>query len=78
MQAEQLARRPAERLSLLAPSGQEGLAILDCLPPTVGLDHVGAAGFQGGDCATIFVHCSGGNRLAKSDQDWSVSRRGRA
>jgi hypothetical protein len=46
---------------------QAGRVILDCLPPTVGLDHVGAAGFQGGDCATIFVHCSGGHRLAKSD-----------
>ena len=41
--AEQVARRPAKGLSLLAPPGQEPLAVLDCLLPAADLDVIRAA-----------------------------------
>jgi hypothetical protein len=38
VQAEQVRRHPAQRLGLLAPHGQEALAILDALPPARDVD----------------------------------------
>jgi len=53
LEPEQVAGRPAERLGLLAPAGEEAPAILDGDLPAVDRDQVEAAGFEGGVDALV-------------------------
>jgi hypothetical protein len=53
MQAEQLARRPAERVGLRAPSGKEAFAVLDGLLPTVGFNQLRAVRSQRGEYIAV-------------------------
>jgi len=45
-QAEQVAGRPAERLGLRAPLGEEAATVLDSLLPPIVWDQIRAAGFK--------------------------------
>src|SRR5260370_41734158 len=47
VEAEQIVRRPAQRLNLIAPAGEEAAAVLDGLVPAIGLDVIGAAELKG-------------------------------
>ena len=47
VQAEQLTRRPAERLGLLAPCSQKLPPVRDRLLPALGFDQIGASTLQG-------------------------------
>jgi hypothetical protein len=46
MQSEQITRRPAERLRMLAPDREEVPAVLDGLPPAIMIDVVGATAIE--------------------------------
>jgi hypothetical protein len=52
LEPEQVAGRPAERLGLLAPAGEEALPVLDALLPAQGWDMVGTTGFKNMEGAT--------------------------
>jgi len=47
VEAEQILGGPTQRLSLLAPLGQEAPPVLDRLLPAAGRDQVGAATLEG-------------------------------
>src|SRR5262245_26453502 len=52
VEAEQVARCPAQHLGLLAPTGEEAAAVLDGALPVGNLDVLGAAALQLLECAT--------------------------